>query len=84
MSTEFDEYLKEHGIVSQLTPLGTPQLNGVSERRNRTLLDMVCSIVSYADMPISFCGFALESTLHILNRIPSKLVFSTRYEIWHG
>ncbi|KAL8116619.1 hypothetical protein AgCh_022965 [Apium graveolens] len=40
LSTEFREYLKECGIVSQLTPPGTPQWNGVSERRNRTLLDM--------------------------------------------
>ena len=34
-------HLKQRGIVSQLTPPGTPQRNGVSERRNRTLLDMV-------------------------------------------
>ena len=34
LSLEFDEYLKECEIVSQLTPLGTPQWNGVSERRN--------------------------------------------------
>ena len=33
LSTEFKEYLKECGIVSQLTPPGTPQWNGVSERR---------------------------------------------------
>ncbi|KAK9044683.1 hypothetical protein V6N11_058577 [Hibiscus sabdariffa] len=34
LSHEFDELLKECGIVSQLTPPGTPQWNGVSERRN--------------------------------------------------
>ena len=53
LSTEFIELLKEHGIVSQLTPPGTPQLNGVFERRNRTLLDMVRSMMSYTDLPIS-------------------------------
>ncbi|KAK8557825.1 hypothetical protein V6N12_010049 [Hibiscus sabdariffa] len=41
LSHEFDELLKECGIVSQLSPPGTPQWNGVSKRRNRTLLDMV-------------------------------------------
>ncbi|KAL8134002.1 hypothetical protein AgCh_009177 [Apium graveolens] len=41
LSLEFKGFLKECGIVSQLTPSGTPQWNGVSERRNRTLLDMV-------------------------------------------
>nr|GEU91420.1 zinc finger, CCHC-type [Tanacetum cinerariifolium] len=35
------DYLKACGIVQQLTPPYTPQNNGVFERRNRTLLDMV-------------------------------------------
>ena len=54
LSTEFTQFLKDHGILSQWTPPYTPQLNGVSERRNRTLLDMVRSIMSFADLPISF------------------------------
>lgn len=54
LSHEFGDYLKECGIVSQLTPPGTPQRNGVSERRNRTLLDMVRSMISQADLPTSF------------------------------
>ncbi|KAK9671652.1 hypothetical protein RND81_12G045300 [Saponaria officinalis] len=53
-SQEFDDHLKDCGIVSQLTPPGAPQLNGVSERRNRTLLDMVRSMKSLADLPVSF------------------------------
>jgi transposase InsO family protein len=40
LSDEFDRHFKGCGIVPQLTPPGTPQLNSVSERRNRTLLDM--------------------------------------------
>ena len=41
LSHEFGTHLRKCGIVSQLTPPGTPQRNGVSKRRNRTLLDMV-------------------------------------------
>ena len=47
MSYEFGLHLKQRGIVSQLTPPGTPHRNGVSERRNRTLLDMVRSMMSF-------------------------------------
>jgi hypothetical protein len=54
LSQSFDDHLKECGIVSQLTPPGTPQLNGVSERRNQTLLDMVRSMMSQTDLPLSF------------------------------
>ncbi|GKE38415.1 retrotransposon protein, putative, ty1-copia subclass [Tanacetum coccineum] len=41
ISQEFKDYLKSCGIVQQFTPPYAPQHNGVSERRNRTLLDMV-------------------------------------------
>ncbi|KAK9024843.1 hypothetical protein V6N11_064749 [Hibiscus sabdariffa] len=84
LSQDFDELLKECGIFSQLSPPGTPQWNGVSERRNRTLLDMVRSMMSHSDLPISFWGHALETTAFTLNRVPSKLVQKTPYEIWTG
>ncbi|KAK8681085.1 hypothetical protein V6N13_053492 [Hibiscus sabdariffa] len=84
LSQEFDELLKECGIVSQLTPLGTPQWNGVSERRNRTLLDMVRSMMSHTDLPTSFWGYALETAAFTLNRAPSKSVQKTPHEMWTG
>ena len=46
ISQEFIDHLRDYGIISQLTPPGTPQWNGVSERRNQTLLDMVRSMMS--------------------------------------
>ena len=46
LSYEFGLQLKRCGIVSQLTPPGTPHRYGVSERRNRTLFDMVRSMIS--------------------------------------
>ena len=54
LSYEFGLHLKQCEIVSQLTPPGTPQCNGVSERRNRTLFDMVRSMMSLTDLRISF------------------------------
>nr|GEU53461.1 retrotransposon protein, putative, Ty1-copia subclass [Tanacetum cinerariifolium] len=41
MSQEFLDHLKDHEIIAHRTPPYTPQHNRVSERRNRTLLDMV-------------------------------------------
>ena len=84
LSLEFIAYLKECGIVSQLTPPGTPQWNGVSERRNRTLLDMVRSMMSNATLPKSFWGHALETAARTINMVPSKSVEKTPYELWFG
>ena len=84
LSYEFGLHLKQCGTVSQLTPPGTPQRNGVSERRNRTLLDMVRSMMSLTDLPLSFWGYALETAAFTLNRAPSKSVETTPYELWFG
>ena len=84
MSCEFGLHLKQSGIVSQLTPLGRPQCNGVSERHNCTLLDMVPSMMSLTDLPLLFWGYALETTTFTLNRALSKSVEMTPYELWFG
>ena len=84
MSYEFGLHLKQCGIVSQLTPPGTPQHYGVSKHRNRTLLDMVRSMMSLIGLPLSFWGYALETVAFTLNRAPSKSVETTPYELWFG
>src|SRR3954466_1900829 len=84
LSHEFGTHLKTCGIVPQLTPAGTPQRNGVSERRNRTLLDSVRSMMSHTDLPTSFWGYALETAAYVLNRVPSKSVKTTPFEEWFG
>ena len=81
---EFKFYLTQEGIVSQLSALGTPQKNGVAERRNKTLLDMVRSMLSYSSLPISFWGYALETATYLLNVFPSKSVSKTPTELWNG
>ena len=69
-------------IISQLTPPGTLLHNGVAKRRNRTLLDMVRSMMSRGTLPISFWGYALENAAHILNLVPTKKVSKTPYDMW--
>jgi transposase InsO family protein len=48
----FAQFLEEEGIVAQYTMSGTPQQNGVAERRNRTLMDMVRSMLSNSELPL--------------------------------
>ena len=82
MSQEFLDYLRDNGILFQWTPPYTPQHNGVAEKRNQTLLDMVRSIMGKVDLPKSFWGYAFETAVYILNRVPFKSVEVTPYEIW--
>ncbi|CAL9006938.1 unnamed protein product, partial [Prunus brigantina] len=44
----FAKFLQQEGIIAQYTNPGTPQQNGISERRNRTLKDMIRSMMTEA------------------------------------
>ncbi|GJS91825.1 retrotransposon protein, putative, ty1-copia subclass [Tanacetum coccineum] len=74
--------LVENGF--QLTPPYTPQHNRVSEKRNRTLLEMVRSMINLTTLPLSFWDYALESAARILNMVLTKKVDKTPYELWFG
>ena len=66
LSCEFGLQLKQCGIVSQLTPPGTPQRYGVSGRRNRTLLDMVRSMMSLIGFTTIVLGLCIrDSCIHV-------------------
>lgn len=45
-SQEFVNFCENHGIQQQLIVVYSPQQNGVSERKNRTILNMVQTIMS--------------------------------------
>src|SRR6185312_5623546 len=43
---------------------------------------MIRSIMSQSDLPLSFWGYALETAAFTLNRVLSKSVVKTPYEMW--
>jgi transposase InsO family protein len=82
LSFEFSDHIKQCGIITQLTLPRTPQWNGVFERMNRILLDMVRSMMSQTYLLLSFWGYALKTTVFTLNRVLTKSVERTPYEIY--
>ena len=40
--------------------------------------------MSYSTLSISFWGYALNATIHLLNLVPSKSVPKTPMELWSG
>ena len=41
-------------------------------------------MMSYAHLPSSFWGYAVETAVYILNSVPSKSVSETPFELWKG
>ena len=77
----FPKFLQEHGIVAQYTMSGSLDQNGVAERRNRTLLDMVRNMFSSSKLPKFLWTEALKTVVYILNRVPTKAVQKTPFEL---
>ncbi|KAL0286473.1 UNVERIFIED_CONTAM: Retrovirus-related Pol polyprotein from transposon TNT 1-94 [Sesamum calycinum] len=84
LSAKFIGCLEEAKIISRWTSPRTPHLNGVSEKRNLTLLDIVRSMMSFTELPLSFWVYALEMAAKLLNMAPSKKISQMPYVIWHG
>ena len=84
-STEFKEFCKEHGIKRQLTTVYTPQQNGVAERKNRMIMNMVRAVLSEKEVPKNFWPDAVQWANHVLNRSPTTIVKDmTPEEAWSG
>ena len=72
----------EHGIIHERTPPYSPQSNGVSERKNRTLTDLVNAMLDTAGLSKAWGGEAILTARHILNRVPTKNKDMTPFEEW--
>ncbi|KAL4563757.1 hypothetical protein LXL04_027802 [Taraxacum kok-saghyz] len=85
LSDGFKSFCLEHGIKRQLTTSFSPQQNGVAERKNRTVINIVVSMIAAKKMPKKFWGEATVWSLYVLNRCPTKaLVDMTPEEAWSG
>ena len=67
----FDVYCRQHNIRHEKTPPKTPQLNGLAERMNKTLVERVTCMLSKAKLPKHFWGEALLAIVHVINLSPA-------------
>ena len=85
LSNEYDDHLDKHGTQRQLTVTETPQQNGVAERMNRTLMDLVRSMLHAKKVPKQFWAEALATAVYVRNRVTSRAIEknTTPHHVWH-
>jgi hypothetical protein len=79
-------WLRSKGIEQELTTAHTPQLNGVAERFNLTLMDKVRTILTHSGAPEYFWPDCLLAVIHVHNRTSHKSLPSdtTPFHRWYG
>lgn len=86
---EFDnkdlrKFYREEGIRAQFTTPYSPQQNGVAERKNRSSTEMATCLLLDAGLPKRFWGEAVLTATYLQNRLPSRSISKTPYELWWG
>lgn len=84
LSNDFKKYLAKEGITNQCTAPYTPQQNGVAERKNRTLIEMARCMLLDSQCEKKFWGEAVNMANYVQNRIPTRGINKTPFEIWNG
>ena len=81
----FQEYLKAEGVRHEVTVPKTSQQNGVVERLNRTLMEMVRTMLIESNLDQRFWGEAMSTAVYLRNRSPIKAVIGmTPHEALYG
>jgi hypothetical protein len=85
LSNAFNEHLAKAGTARKLTPHDTPQLNGVAERLNRTLLERMRAATHTSGLPQTLWGEALRHATWLKNRTATRaLDGKTPFEALYG
>jgi len=74
IANDFQKWLKTRSIYHEITNTNTPQENGVVERLNRTVLEMVQTMIFDSKLPKSYWTFVVNYAQEILNRLLTKVV----------
>ena len=55
--------------------------NGVAKKRSRTLKKRIRAMLNYLTIPLTLWGKAIRPAMHILNKVPTKVIQKTPYEL---
>jgi Reverse transcriptase (RNA-dependent DNA polymerase) len=66
------EFFVNKGIIHETTCVGTPQQNGVAERKNRHILETARSLLFEYRVPQYFWDCAVIMAVYMINRLPTK------------
>ena len=83
-SDAFQQMVMEQKFLLEPTGAGTPQQNGLAERPNQTLGNMMRCLLSTANLPPEYWSWALTHAVYLKNRLPHKAIGCTPYFAWTG
>ncbi|KAK2373607.1 putative mitochondrial protein [Trifolium repens] len=82
-NSKFDDFCAAEGIKHEYSSPITPQLNGIVERKNRTIQESARVMLHAKNVPYHFWAEAMNTACYVHNRVTlRKGTTSTLYELW--
>nr|GFB68823.1 hypothetical protein [Tanacetum cinerariifolium] len=84
-NSDLNQFCEVKGIKREFSIPGTPQQNGIAERKNRTLIEAAKTLLADSLLPIPFWAEAVNTACYVQNRVlVTKPHNKTPYELLHG
>jgi hypothetical protein len=83
-SQEFQDMVKECKFILEPTAAHASFQNGLAERPNRTLGNMIRCILNSAGLGPEYWSWAFTHSIYLKNRLPHKAIGCTPYFAWSG
>jgi len=80
----FNDYRVKEGIIHEVTTPYSPESNGVVERKNMTLKEMMNDMLISSNALDNLWGKSMFTACFLQNRIPYKKTGKTLNELWKG
>ena len=85
LSKDLQAFIQLKGIRHELTAPYTPAQNSVVERDNMSVVECARSMLYTFSMPLQFWGEAINTDVHVLNRVSSRMLHGdTPHTKWYG
>ncbi|GJV50122.1 putative ribonuclease H-like domain-containing protein, partial [Tanacetum coccineum] len=82
---EMNQFCEMKGILRQFSVARTPHQNGVTEKRNKTLIEADRTMLADSKLPTTFWAEAVNTACYVQNRVlVVKPHNKTPYELFHG
>ena len=76
-----EDFCEKNGIIHEVIAPYTPQENGLEARKNRTLKEMMNSMLLRSSLSYNMWGEVVLYACYILNKVPHKKLDKTSYEL---
>jgi len=74
VSNEMKEFYASKGITLQWTPAHTPELNGIAEAGNKTVINMTRTLLLASKLPSHMWAEAAQTAAYLINRLPTRIL----------